>query len=247
MNVVCFAKSLASSDECSNKCFEILVPESKGEIRCRGSQTAFTRGDVLVVPPLMKYSTRGECLHVLIEKALLPFKELRVFKDDAFGSVAGAAKQAEFYFKNGGGYSVLAALGELLVAYVIHLAGKEHCSPVVASVREEVEKNLSDSTFSIEDYLKKLPLNYDYIRKLFKKEIGLTPHEYLTERRMKLARELMESGITNQYSNYSVSQIAEACGFAEPLYFSRVFKKRFGMAPSEALQKNKDGSARPLL
>ncbi|MDE7087024.1 MAG: AraC family transcriptional regulator, partial [Clostridia bacterium] len=34
-----------------------------------------------------------------------------------------------------------------------------------------------------------------------------------------------------------VSQVAEACGFAEPLYFSRVFKKHFGVAPNDFKRK----------
>ncbi len=46
----------------------------------------------------------------------------------------------------------------------------------------------------------------------------------------------MLSGVTNRYSHYSVTQIAEACGFAEPLYFSRVFKKYYGVAPSYYLK-----------
>jgi AraC-like DNA-binding protein len=39
--------------------------------------------------------------------------------------------------------------------------------------------------------------------------------------------------MSNRYSEYTVSQIAEACGYSDPLYFSRVFKKYFGVAPSE--------------
>jgi AraC-like DNA-binding protein len=29
----------------------------------------------------------------------------------------------------------------------------------------------------------------------------------------------------------SISAVSEACGFSDPLYFSRVFKKRFGKSP----------------
>ena len=108
---------------------------------------------------------------------------------------------------------------------------------MVVTVRDEIKKNISTPSFSLEDSIKKLPLNYDYVRKLFKKETGATPHEYLTDCRMQLARELISSGIGNRYSNYSVGQIAEACGFSEPLYFSRVFKKYYGFSPSEAKNK----------
>lgn len=50
--------------------------------------------------------------------------------------------------------------------------------------------------------------------------------------RMELAATLLKSGISNRYSAYSVSQIAEACGFADPLYFSKVFKKHYGASPA---------------
>ena len=57
--------------------------------------------------------------------------------------------------------------------------------------------------------------------------------EYLLHERMKLAQGLILGGMSNRYSEYTVSQIAEACGYSDPLYFSRVFKKYFGVAPSE--------------
>lgn len=100
-------------------------------------------------------------------------------------------------------------------------------------VRAEIAKGVSDCSFSLQDTLKKLPLNYDYIRKLFKKETGATPYEYLLKERMTLAQQLLTSGATNKFSEYSVSQIAEACGYSEPLYFSRVFKQYFGVSPTE--------------
>ena len=80
--------------------------------------------------------------------------------------------------------------------------------------------------------------NYDYLRKLFKKEMGITPLEYMTNLRMKKA-EIM---LTSMWGNsYTVSEIANHCGFEDALYFSRVFKKTFGCSPSVfAKQKTKD-------
>ena len=127
---------------------------------------------------------------------------------------------------------ILAALGQLIVAYVADdYSVKLH--PVVTTIKADMEKNFTDSTYSAETALRKIPLNYDYVRKLFKKETGVTPHDYLNGIRMDRARQYVENGITNSYSNYTVSQIAEACGFAEPLYFSRVFKKYFGVSPMQ--------------
>ncbi len=250
MNRIVFAgKTECAADEQVNKYFEFIIPEKggKGGVIVAAEKNsynakrniAFGRDEIAVIPPYLKYRVKtcgaGD-IHILVEQAMLPLKEPFVMSDVENEGIRHAALQAAVYF--GSDYNnreiVLSALGNLLVSYVDLVLGEESkLSPAVVLVRDEIEKNLSDTSFSLEDNLRKLPLNYDYIRKLFKKETGLTPHEYLTAKRMERAGSLLSSGITNRYSNYSVSQVAEACGFAEPLYFSRVFKKYFGVSPSE--------------
>ena len=201
-----------------SKYFEIIIPDG-GNIAA-------------AVPPLAKYEYRGGGIKITIDKALMPFKETAEIYDGD-GGIAHAAAQAEKYFGKAENDLILTALGDLIVAYAAAFSKNENISPAVAAVKAEILSHVSDVTYSLEDGLKKLPLNYDYLRKLFKKEIGLTPHEFLLRERMELARGLILGRIANQYSPYSVSQIAEACGYSEPLYFSRVFKKYFGIAPSE--------------
>ena len=221
--------------ERANKCFEVILPDKEGKIYFFGSERAYRAGDIIVVAPLCKYRLSSPAAtHIYLERALLSVKDVLIFGDDENGGVRHAATQAETYLRSTekNSSAVVAALGNLLVSYIT-LTGKESASPVVETVRGDIESNLTNATYSLEDSLKKLPLNYDYVRKLFKKETGATPHEYLLSRRMELARGLIISGLSNRYSAYTISQIAEACGFAEPLYFSRVFKKYFGVAPSE--------------
>lgn len=222
-----------------DKNFHIIVPLNKCAADFGGNKRELTAGDIAAVPPNVKYALRGDALIVSLEQALLPFKEVRLLRDDGTGGILHAARQAEKYFgaKNSTQSGILAALGELIAAYIAAFAGGDRLSPVVATVRDDIRKNFSDPFFSLEDSVKKLPLNYDYVRKLFKKEVGATPHGYLLNCRMQLARELISSGLSNRYSNYSVGQIAEACGFSEPLYFSRVFKKYYGVSPTEAARK----------
>lgn len=59
----------------------------------------------------------------------------------------------------------------------------------------------------------------------FKRVTGKTPGEYLTHLRLKEAKELLTS------SAYSVKDVARSVGFADELYFSRLFKKREGLPP----------------
>lgn len=214
-----------------NKALKIFVHDTDGE----------ARWEAVIIPPMAQHKfsdTLCDGITVLIEQPLCPIKEITfapACDNDYFRQAAG---QAEYFYNRHdvhGREAVLAALGDLLVSYVSIFCPRTY-SPAVKALREDIDRNFTDSTFSADTAIRKLPLNYDYVRKLFKKEVGVTPHEYLTRARMKRAKDVLLSGVTNRYSNYSVTQIAEACGFAEPLYFSRVFKKYYGVSPSNYLK-----------
>jgi AraC-like DNA-binding protein len=241
MNDIIFAGTLTAKGERdvhTHKGYEIVLAESDGQIKSSGESFAFKQGEIVIIPPLTKHShiTGKSYLSVVLEHALLPVKSVQIATCDNFKAVADACRQAEYYFngdreKFGG---VVNALGELISAYVAAYAGGKGYSPVVKTVMCDIEKNVSTSAYSLEDCISGLPLNYDYVRKLFKKETGFTPHEYLLKLRMELAKSIITSGVENQYSRYTVSQVAEMCGFSEPLYFSRVFKKYYGYPPSSS-------------
>lgn len=229
-----------------NKYFEFIIPEKGGQginIAANGAACSLGWEEIAVIPPNYRYNLTAfgaKDIHIYLDQALLPIKELFTMTDVKNEGIRHVAEQLVVYFNSE--YEkkdvVLAALGNLLVGYVTLTLGEgKKFTPVVENVRSDIESNVSNTTYSLEDSLRKMPLNYDYVRKLFKKETGLTPHEYLVSKRMELAYALLTSGVTNRYSNYSVSQVAEACGFSEPLYFSRVFKKRFGKSPSDYLKK----------
>ena len=67
---------------------------------------------------------------------------------------------------------------------------------------------------------------------LFKEKTGYTPLQYLTEKRMENAKHLLSSSDLH----YSISEIAELCGFEDIYYFSRVFKKNVGLSPTQWLK-----------
>lgn len=206
---------------------------SGGERENKYLEIIITNDTVTVAPPYCAYRTEGDdFLRVYIEQPVTPVKEFFYFYEN-ITFITFAALQAQEFLKQEKGEAVLQALGNLLVSLVTFYADRKKFSPVVELVREDVAKNLSNPVYALDDFIKKLPLSYDYVRKLFQMETGATPRAYLENARMELAANILSSGVTNKYSNYSVSQVAEACGYLEPLYFSRVFKKHFGVAPSE--------------
>lgn len=77
------------------------------------------------------------------------------------------------------------------------------------------------------DIARQLNLSVGYLNVLFKQEMHKTVHAYLTEYRMKKAKELLES------TPKQIVQIANEVGFGDPLYFSRIFTKYFGVSPKQ--------------
>ena len=67
-----------------------------------------------------------------------------------------------------------------------------------------------------------------YFRELFAARFGMTPHSYILSRRLSHAMSIIRSGDFN-----TIGEVANACGFSDPLYFSKVFKKAYGMPPSD--------------
>ena len=61
---------------------------------------------------------------------------------------------------------------------------------------------------------------------LFRRLMGCTPAGYITSLRMSKARELLID------PDLSIGEVAALCGYADPLYFSRVFRREVGVSPS---------------
>lgn len=70
-------------------------------------------------------------------------------------------------------------------------------------------------------------LNPQYLSVLFKKETGSSISDYLSEIRISKAKALLRN------TNITILEAAETVGYADARYFSRVFKTRVGMRPTE--------------
>jgi len=84
----------------------------------------------------------------------------------------------------------------------------------------------------VRDLAEHLGLSEKYTATLFKKETGHTVLEYLEEKRMEQACNLLA------YSDYSYADIADTLSYCSQSYFTKVFKKNFGITPMEYRHKN---------
>lgn len=69
--------------------------------------------------------------------------------------------------------------------------------------------------------------NFDYMNRIFKADLGMTIFQYLEDYRIAEAKKMLQTHA------FSISQIADSLGFCNTYYFSRVFKKKTGVAPSQ--------------
>ena len=89
-----------------------------------------------------------------------------------------------------------------------------------------------NETIVIEDYAREHGMTANWFTQSFKKITKFTPLQYIVSLRITNAMIMIET------TDYNVSQIAAAVGYDNSLYFSRIFKNRTGMSPTE--YKNKD-------
>lgn len=81
---------------------------------------------------------------------------------------------------------------------------------------------------SLDEVSREVNVSPYYFSKLFKEETGQNFIEYLTEIRINKAKEMLSQG-----NETSMKEICLACGYQDPNYFSRIFKKIVGKTPTE--------------
>ena len=96
---------------------------------------------------------------------------------------------------------------------------------IVNSLMQYMNENYMNQ-ISLETISKKIYLSPAYISKVFKEETGETPINYLIKIRLSKAREMLMTG------GLSVKSVARAVGYDDAYYFSKLYKKYHGIAPS---------------
>lgn len=98
-----------------------------------------------------------------------------------------------------------------------------------------MNQNIDRSELQVGDIAAHMGMSKTLLYTKTKEALGCTPLALIGDLRIKRAVQLLESG-------YNVSSVAYACGFSDPHYFSKCFRKAMGYSPSEhAAQKEKTG------
>ena len=102
-----------------------------------------------------------------------------------------------------------------------------HDRKFMEKLTELMEKNMDNGDLIGDDLVKELAVSRSVFFKKLKTLTGLAPIEFIKEMRVKRAAQLIES------RDFNMTQISYMVGINDPRYFSKCFKQRFGMTPTE--------------
>jgi AraC family transcriptional regulator len=89
-------------------------------------------------------------------------------------------------------------------------------------INERLYENLTLTAIATE-----LELSPAYFCRLFKRSIGITPHQYILQQRVEKTKQLLSQ------QDIRIVDIANQCGFANPSHFARCFRKSEGISPQQ--------------
>jgi signal transduction histidine kinase/DNA-binding response OmpR family regulator len=97
----------------------------------------------------------------------------------------------------------------------------------VMKAKEVIEKNMSDHSFGVEQFAEEMFLSRAQLFRKLKALIDTSPSEFINDVRLQRAAELIQAKAD------TLAQISYSVGFNEQSYFTKRFRKKFGVAPSE--------------
>ncbi len=127
---------------------------------------------------------------------------------------------------------------------ILLLVIREQCEPIERAkgcsfesvnrkyVVEQIVSYFDDhynEKISLDQIAENMYLSPFYISKIFKSETGDTPIRHLINIRLEKAKEQLEGGWEG-----SIQEVAASVGYDDAYHFSKLFKKRYGISPSQA-------------
>ncbi|MFC4776290.1 response regulator [Paenibacillus sp. GCM10023252] len=102
----------------------------------------------------------------------------------------------------------------------------------IERARAFIEEYYARCELSLADISAAVNISPSYFSTMFKKETGVGLAEYLADRRLSKANALIREN-----PMLTIQEIALRVGYSDPYYFSKSFKKKFGLSPSQYLTK----------
>lgn len=209
----------------------------KSEFQQNGKTYISDSKNALLLPMGSSYSAKtvsdSECLVVNFNAANADFTdELLQIPIAAENSETIANMLKALYTAHGdgfGGYrsmSKLYEIFELLFCKNVKSDGSE-----LAQVIEYIDSNIGKANITNAELAAVVGYSEVYFRKLFKRRFGTSPIQYVINRKIGYAKQLLNG-------QHRIAEVAEKCGFNSVYHFSREFKRQTGKSPTEFAKQN---------
>ena len=106
---------------------------------------------------------------------------------------------------------------------------------IVDQVKQIIAENISLGNLQREELANMVHISPGYLSRIFKKETGLSLSDYIIQKRISVAKQLLVK------TNLPITTIAERIGLSYASYFTKLFKEKVNMTPQEYRQNGKAG------
>ena len=98
---------------------------------------------------------------------------------------------------------------------------------------EYIEEHFLEKKIPLDTLTSVCGVSHSYLKKLFVEKFGMPPMRYMISLKINHASDLLQSGL------YTITQVAELCGYSDIYFFSRQFKEYKGISPAAFIEKYK--------
>ncbi|MCR4950074.1 MAG: AraC family transcriptional regulator [Solobacterium sp.] len=194
----------------------------------------YSEGSITIIPPMIPHSNLGDegftNIHVTMKDCTLNIDHPVVINcpDNKYVCDAFCALYYYYSINQSVSASLIPIYSQLIITMIETLEkGQKKYSDIIQQITDSILNNYSDPNYDLNEALETLPFSTEYLKRIFKNEVGVTPKQFLTQKRLEnAAKNLAISG-----DGMNISQIARQSGFSDPLYFSKLFKSRYGVSP----------------
>ncbi len=194
---------------------DLNLPEKNGFEICEAIKTNMITSHipVIILTAMDDNKTYIKSLEVGADLFLTKPFNLKVLKQSIKGLLFNREKLRYYYTNN----------VDKIETDGLSLIEKEFLS----KINSILEKNLDDSTFSVEELASKLNISRVQLYRKVKAVLGIGVGDYINNFRLEKAKDLLTNSTMN------ISEIAYSCGFTSPNYFSTSFKTKYGVPPKD--------------
>lgn len=225
---------------CSNELIFHLSGEST--VFFNGKQLDVKKDTIRFLPQgeineyIVKRKERGECIDIFFNTDIPVTNEAFVLKLNQSEKIKSLFKKIfSVWVAKGDGYYfecvsiIYKIFAELQKKNYIPESQFNSIKPAI----DYIESHFLEKKITAEELTACCKISYPYIKKLFIKKFGIPPIKYSIQLKINYSCDLLKSEL------YTISQIAEICGYNDIYFFSRQFKEYMGLSPTDFINKYK--------